>query len=65
MSWTPINPKDITRRRKALGLTIKELALESGIDPSNLSKMERGKRSIGVLMQDVLERTLDALEEKP
>ena len=49
-------------RRKGAGISQQHLALAAGIDPANLSKIERGRRVFGEMMRDVLSRTLTRLE---
>ena len=57
-----LSRQELVRRRKALGLNQKELALKAGIDPANLSKIERDKRYFGDYLQSFLDGVLTRLE---
>jgi len=54
----------LRKRRKELRLGLREFALRAGMDPGNLSKIERG-RLTAPQSDEVLERICLALEYKP
>jgi DNA-binding transcriptional regulator YiaG len=59
-----MNGDEITRRRKALGLTQTELAEAVGVHPITVNRWEVGKATPSGLALRVLSQTLDELERK-
>lgn len=49
----------ITEARKLKNLTIEELAAKAGIEPNNLSRIEKGKYNAGL---DLLLKIADAMD---
>lgn len=49
----------ITEARKLKNLTIEEVAVKAGIEPNNLSRIEKGKYNAGL---DLLLKIADALD---
>jgi transcriptional regulator with XRE-family HTH domain len=54
-----INSDEVAQRRKALGLSRKELAVRSGIAYSTVSVVERGERKVRVSTASRLAKGLD------
>lgn len=51
----------LAEARKAAGLTVRQLGEQTGLDPSNISKIENGKYNVSI---DILSKITDALECK-
>lgn len=48
----------LAEARKAAGLTVRQLGEQAGLDPSNISKIEKGKYNVSI---DILSKVADVL----